>query len=53
MFGQYAGFIIPAYAITAFVIAGLVVWKVFVHRQRQAEIAVLEKRGIKRRAQKG
>ena len=53
MFGQYAGFIVPAYAISAVVIAGLVLWTVLVHRQRCAEIRDLEKRGVKRRAQKG
>lgn len=53
MFGQYAGFIIPAYAISAVVVAYLVLWTVLVHRHRRAEILDLEKRGIKRRAQNG
>ncbi|MEM7461817.1 MAG: heme exporter protein CcmD [Pseudomonadota bacterium] len=52
MFGQYAGFIVPAYVISAAVIAGLVVWTVLVYRNRRTEILELEKRGVKRRNQK-
>ncbi len=52
MFGQYSGFIIPSYLISAAVIAGLVVWTVLVYRNRRAEILELEKRGVKRRYQK-
>lgn len=53
MFGQYAGFIIPAYTVSGLVIAALVFWTIATHRSRRAEISELEKRGIKRRAQNG
>jgi len=53
MFGQYAGYIIPAYAVSGLVIAGLILWTIATYRSRCAEIRELEKSGIKRRAQNG
>ena len=52
MFGQYAGFIIPAYAVSAAVIIGLVVQVNLAHRARLKEIARLEEQGITRRSQR-
>ena len=48
MFGKHAAYIIPSYAITAFVIAALVVWILMIYRKRRKEISDLEARGIKR-----
>jgi heme exporter protein D len=50
MFGQYAEFIIPSYAITALVIVGLVLWSWLDYRARLRELAELEQRGIQRRS---
>jgi heme exporter protein D len=50
MFGKYAAYIIPAYAISAAVIIGLIVWTRLQYRQRLKEIAALEERGVRRRA---
>ena len=50
MFGQYAGFIIPAYLVTAIVILTLVAWPIVIHRRRRAEIAQLEQKGVRRRS---
>ena len=50
MFGQYAGFIIPSYAITALVIVALVIWTVLTDRARRREIAELEAAGARRRS---
>lgn len=52
MFGQYAGFIIPAYVLSAVVIIGLIVQVKFVYRARLKEIARLEEQGITRRSQR-
>jgi len=51
MFGQYAQFIIPAYAITAAVVLGLIGWSITDYRARLREIADLERRGVRRRSQ--
>jgi heme exporter protein D len=48
MFGKYAAFIIPSYAVSALVIAGLIVWIMLVYRSRRNEIAELERLGIAR-----
>jgi heme exporter protein CcmD len=53
MLGQYGAFIVPAYAVSAIVIAGLILRTIAIHSSRRAEIRELEERGIKRRAQKG
>lgn len=50
MFGQYAGFIIPSYVITAVVLIALTVWIVLAQRRYAREIAALEERGIRRGA---
>ncbi len=50
MFGDHAAFIIPSYAITAAVIAGLTIWIMVVYRRRKREIAELEARGVRRRS---
>jgi len=48
MFGKHADYIIPSYAITALVIAALVLWIVMTYRKHKKEIAALEAKGIKR-----
>jgi len=40
--GGYAGFVWPAYAITAVVTVGLVLWSLRSYRQAQARVASLE-----------
>lgn len=50
MFGQYAGYILPSYLITAIVILALVAWPVLIHRHRREEIARLEQKGVRRRS---
>ena len=50
MFGEYGAYIIPAYAASAAVIFGLIIWPILVYRQRRADIDRLEKQGIKRRS---
>ena len=42
MFGKYAAFIIPAYAITAFCLSAMVLWIVMGWRARKNELAKLE-----------
>lgn len=42
MFGKYASYIIPAYAVTAIVIAGLIVWIAALWRHRSVELERLE-----------
>jgi heme exporter protein D len=51
MFGEYAEFIIPSYAISALVMAALVLWSWLDYRARLRELAELEKRGVQRRSQ--
>lgn len=53
MFGEYAGYIIPAYALSGLAFAGLVVWSVLDHRARRGELAELERQGHKRRSHAG
>ena len=50
MFGEYAGFIIPAYIITAILLVGLTgfVWLTYLARKR--ELKALEEAGISRRS---
>lgn len=52
MFGQYAGFIIPAYVVSAAVIIGLILQVNLAYRARLKEIARLEEQGVTRRSQK-
>jgi heme exporter protein D len=51
MFGEYSEFIIPSYAISALVMAALVLWSRLDYRARLRELAELEKRGVQRRSQ--
>lgn len=50
MFGDYASFIIPAYAISFFVIIAMIVALRIQFSARKKEMAALEKSGVKRRA---
>lgn len=48
--GPYAGFIVASYAITAGVVATLIVW-LWIDGKRQARaLAALEARGVRRRS---
>ena len=51
-FAQEAGFIVAAYAVTAFVIAALVAWVVLDYSAQRRILGDLEARGISRRAQR-
>ena len=51
-FGKYAVYIIPAYAVSAVVIAGMVAWTRMQYRARLKQIETLEKQGVARRAGK-
>jgi len=42
MFGEHAAFIIPAYIISFFALAGIAAVTVVTHRKRKAELAALE-----------
>jgi len=50
MFGPYAAFIIPAYLVSAVVIAVMTGWIIHRHGVVREEIAQLEQQGIKRRS---
>lgn len=52
MFGKHAAFIIPSYAITALVIAALVMWIAVTYRQRRREIERMEKKSETFRSRK-
>ncbi len=47
---KWAGHIYASYAITALVLASLVVWLVWDGRRQQRRLDTLEARGIRRRA---
>jgi heme exporter protein D len=51
MLGQYAGYIIAAYGISAVVIIGLIAWTNLAYGARRRELAALEKQGVQRRSQ--
>ena len=51
MFGNYAGFIIPSYLVTALIFAILVAASMWNHRSCRRELATLEERGVRRRSQ--
>ncbi|HZD89171.1 MAG TPA: heme exporter protein CcmD [Pseudolabrys sp.] len=51
-FAQEAGFIVAAYAITAFVIAALIAWVVLDYSAQRRVLGDLEARGISRRSQR-
>jgi heme exporter protein D len=48
--GPHAGFIIGAYAVTAAVVAALIIWVIADHAALRHTLAELERRGITRRS---
>jgi heme exporter protein D len=52
MFGGYGAYIIPAYGLTALIIAGLIIRVQINFRRQRREIARLEQQGIRRRSKK-
>jgi heme exporter protein CcmD len=52
MFGDHAAFIVPAYAVSIFVILLLIIWLRIQYSNCQKELSTLEQSGIKRRAAK-
>ena len=50
---EHAGFIVASYAVTALVIAGLVLRAVIDHRAQARALAELEARGAGRRSRRG
>lgn len=50
MSGNYAPFIISAYALTALSVAALTIWVVTDYRRQQSMLRDLEARGISRRS---
>lgn len=50
MFGQYAAFIIPSYAVSAIAIIAMTLIIKIQHRTRKRELSDLEERGLKRRS---
>ncbi len=50
MFGEHAAYILPAYGVSALVIAGLIGWIRLEFVRQKAQIAELEKQGARRRA---
>jgi len=51
-FGPHTDFIVAAYAVTAFVVAGLIAWVVLDYAAQRRIIGDLEERGVTRRAQR-
>jgi len=49
-FAQEAGFIVAAYAVTAFVVAALIAWVVLDYSAQRRVLGNLEERGLSRRA---
>lgn len=50
MSGNYAHFIISAYALTALAVAALMIWVVTDYRRQRAALRDLEARGVSRRS---
>lgn len=50
MSGNYAPFILSAYALTALSVAALTIWVVADHRRQQSLLRDLEARGVTRRS---
>ena len=50
-FGDHAGFIAAAYAVTVLVIVGLIVWIRVDGAAQHRQLADLERRGVRRRSQ--
>lgn len=53
MFGDHAAYIVPAYVITATVLAGLFIWIRIGYARHKKDIAKLEEQGIARGAKTG
>jgi heme exporter protein D len=51
-FAQQAGFIVAAYAVTAFVVAALVAWVVLDYMTQRRLLGELEQRGVGRRSRR-
>jgi heme exporter protein D len=51
-FAQEAGFIIAAYAVTAFVVAALIAWVVLDHSAQRRILGDLEEQGATRRSRR-
>ena len=51
-FAQEAGFIIAAYAVTAFVVAALIAWVVLDHSAQRRILGDLEEQGVTRRSRR-
>lgn len=51
--GPHAAFIWISYAAVTVTIAGLIVWLILDGKRQAADLAALEKRGIKRRSSAG
>ena len=52
MMGQHADFIIASYAVTAFVVAGLIAWVLLDHAAQRRVLGDFEERGVTRRSSK-
>ena len=50
--GPHADFIVAAYAVTVFVVAGLVAWVVLDNSAQRRILGDLEERGVTRRSQR-
>jgi heme exporter protein D len=50
--GPHADFIVAAYAVTVFVVAGLVAWVVLDYSAQRRILGDLEQRGVTRRSQR-
>ena len=50
--GPHADFIVAAYAVTAFVVAGLAAWVALDYSAQRRILGDLEERGVTRRAQR-
>ena len=48
--GSHEGFIVAAYALTAVVLVGMVIWIILDGRAQRARLEELESRGIRRRS---
>jgi heme exporter protein D len=46
----HGGFILAAYAVTALILAGILLWIVFDGRAQKRRLAELEARGVRRRS---
>jgi heme exporter protein D len=50
--GPHADFIVAAYAVTVFVVAGLVAWVILDYSAQRRILGDLEERGVTRRSQR-